>query len=78
MQTFNFAWEKVDGATEYILYKAVGDVPVYTQIGKVNSNDFSYSVPQAEQNLRTTFVVTAVNANGIQSNRVLCYFNPIV
>ena len=28
-------------------------------------------------NLRTTFVVTAVNGNGVESKRSLCYSNPI-
>ena len=73
---FNFNWKKVDGAVKYNLYVAVESQPDYTLIGTTSENEFSY-LPTNNTNSRMTFVVTAVGADSYESNRTLCYYNPI-
>lgn len=74
---YNFTWDSVKGATEYRVYKAVESAATYTLIGTTTDTCFAYTPSDSEFNLRTTFVVTAVNGNGVESKRSLCYSNPI-
>jgi len=77
LQEFNFAWEKVSGATSYKVYVAIENDAKYTLIGTVTGNSFSYTMPEGKENVRTTFAITSVNASGRESARTLCYYNPI-
>ena len=74
---YNFTWDNVNEATKYNVYKAVGNASKYTLIDTVTTNSFAYTPEVEESNVRTTFVVTAVNKDGVESKRALCYFNPI-
>ena len=74
---YNFTWDSVSGATKYNVYKAVDNASTYTLIGSSTTNSFTYIPSAEESNLRTTFVVTAVNKDGVESKRSLCYFNPL-
>jgi len=74
---FEFSFDKVENADSYNIYKAVGNDASYTLIGNTKNNKFSYKAPIEEENLRTTFAVTALKGD-IESNRSLCYFNPII
>ena len=75
--TFNFTWNGNSNAVKYNVYKAVGNAATYTLIGTSTTNSFTYNVPSDEVNVRTTFVVTAVNSEGIESDRTVCYANPL-
>jgi len=75
---YTFTWNGVQGATKYNIYKAVGNASNYTLIDSVSSTNFTYTAPSQESNVRTTFCITAVDSNGVESGRTLCYFNPIV
>ena len=74
---FNFTWNSVSNAKSYNLYKAVGNDSKYTYIDTVTSTNYTYTPSLAESNERTTFVVTAVDKDGKESDRALCYYNPI-
>jgi len=74
---FNLSWEKVTGAEKYNVYVAIESQPDYTLIGTTTHNNFEY-LPSAENlNVRMTFVVTAIAQDKIESNRTLCYYNPV-
>ncbi len=74
---FNFTWNAVANAEKYNLYVAVESQPDYTFIGSANSAQFSYLPEKENLNARMTFVVTAVNADSVESDRTLCYYNPV-
>ena len=74
---FTLTWDASSDAVSYNVYKAVGNAATYTLIGNTKSTSFTYTPSEADTNTRTTFVVTAVDSNGRESKRTLCYFNPI-
>lgn len=74
---FEFTWKQVAGATKYNLYVAVESQPDYTFIGSVTDTHFTYLPKNANLNSRMTFAVTAVGADSFESERSLCYYNPI-
>ena len=73
---FDLSWSKVDGAKSYNVYVAVENAPAYTLIGTTKSNKMTYTPNAGEENSRTTFAVAAVSADGAESERILCYYNP--
>ena len=74
---FNFTWTAVENAAKYNVYVAIESQPDYTLIGSTEGTAFSYAPAEENANARMTFVVTAVNADGVESNRTLCYYNPV-
>ena len=73
---FKLAASPVSGAVKYNLYTAVEDAATYTLVASSTSGYFTYSPKAGEENARTTFRATAVNANGTESEGTLCYYNP--
>ena len=73
----NLSWSPVDGAVNYNLYVAVDSQPDYTFIDNVTGTSFTYTPDKENQNARMTFVVTSVSIDEIESNRSVCYCNPI-
>ena len=73
---FNLAATAVEGAVSYNLYTAVENEPTYTLAQTSSKPHFTYSPTEENKNSRTTFAVTAVNADGVESKRTLCYYNP--
>ena len=73
---YNLTVGKVDGVAGYNLYVAHNSDAKYTLVGSSKTGTFTYSAPEIYKNARTTFAVTAVDANGNESKRVLTYSNP--
>lgn len=73
---FDFAWEKVSGASSYNVYVALENAARYTLIGTVTNNGFTYKMPSGQENVRATFAITAVNSSNRESARTLAYYNP--
>ena len=73
---FKLSWDAVDGASEYNVYVAYESDASYTFVGSTTRNTFNLSVEEGKENVRKTFVVTAVK-NGVESKRSICYSNPI-
>lgn len=76
LEEFNFTWRAVEGAAKYNIYVAVESQPDYTLIGSTEQTFFSYE-PASDKNARMTFVVTAVSDESVESDRTLCYYNPV-
>ena len=74
---FNLSWQNVTGAEKYNVYVAIESQPDYTLIGTTTLNNFKYLPTTENLNVRMTFVVTAIAQDKIESNRTLCYYNPI-
>jgi len=74
--SFNISCSAVENAIRYNLYVAVENSPVYTLVKTSTNPKFVYSPAKENVNSRTTFAVTALNANGAESKRTLCYYNP--
>ena len=74
--TFALTWGESTDAVSYNVYKAVGDAADYTLIANTDSNVYLHTVPAPEENVRTTYRVCAVNADGRESVGVLAYANP--
>ena len=74
--SFNISCSSVDNAVQYNLYVAVENSPVYTLVKTSSNPKFVYSPAKENVNSRTTFAVTALSANGVESKRTLCYYNP--
>ena len=70
-------WEKSEDAVSYNVYKAVENDSNYTYVGTTNSTNCLYTTSSAEENKRMTYRVCAVNKNGVESDGVLAYVNPI-
>ena len=70
----SLTWDLVEGAVEYNVYIAIDSQPDYTLLGSTEDTSFSYTV---EGNPRMTFVVTAISSDATESDRTLCYSNPI-
>ena len=75
--SFNLEWAPVEGAACYNVYVAKESAKDYTLIASVESEKYSYNPGVDAYNLRTTFAVTAIGADGTESERSLCYYNPI-
>ena len=73
---FDFVWTEVDGAEKYNIYVAVESQPDYTLVGTTDGVGYVYTPAEENANARMTFVVTAVSADGVESDRKLCYYNP--
>lgn len=71
-----FTWNPVDDADMYNVYVAIESQPDYTLLGSTDNTSFVYDASDIG-NARMTFVVTAVSADLIESDRTLCYCNPI-
>ena len=74
---FSFSWKPSFDAAEYNIYVAVESQPDYTLLGTTEDISFSYT-PTEDENARMTFALTAVSEDGAESNRILCYFNPVM
>lgn len=72
-----FSWDKVEEAEFYNVYVAYENDAQYTLIGNVEGNGFYFNVPEGKENVRKTFCVTAVNADGREGERTLVYYNPV-
>lgn len=73
---FKLVASPVEGAVRYNLYTAVEDAPTYTLVDTSITGYFTYKPADGKQNARTTFYATAVNANGVESDGAICYYNP--
>ena len=74
---FNLSWNPVLGAEKYNIYIAYENDATYTLVGSTSNTSYNLKVEAGKENLRKTFVVTAVRKGGIESKRALCYSNPI-
>ena len=77
LNDFNFTWDKVENADKYNIYLAIESQPDYTLVGTTNNTQFSFNPAEEYRNSRMTFVVTAIGENKAESNRTLCYYNPV-
>ena len=75
--SFNLHWRAVENAVSYNVYIAEENASDYTLLANVRGTEYSYRPKTENYNTRTTFALTAVSSNGIESERSLCYFNPI-
>ena len=73
---FKLTWDTVAGAEKYNVYVAYESDASYTYVGSTTRNTFDLLAEEGKQNIRKTFVVTAVK-NGVESKRAICYSNPI-
>ena len=67
----SFIWE--GNAAKYNIYAAFESDKVYTLLGSTFTHEFIY---EAEQDRRTTFRICSVDADGIESDGAICYYNP--
>jgi len=74
---FTFSWDAVENAESYNVYMALENAPDYTLIANTENTSFKYTHTKENENLRTTFAITAVSAAGVESKRAICYSNPI-
>ena len=74
---FELSWCASKNAESYNVYKAVGDTPRYTYVDNVTACNYVYTTSESEENIRTTYRVTAVDEDGRESDGVLCYVNPL-
>ncbi|MBQ8380331.1 MAG: glycoside hydrolase N-terminal domain-containing protein [Clostridia bacterium] len=74
---FTLSWTEIEGAAWYNVYAAAGNAPTYTLIASTEGTSCVYSPDYYNENERTTFAVTAVSGSGCESERTLCYYNPI-
>ncbi len=77
LEEFNFTWAPVENAASYNVYVAIESQPDYTLIGSTSTTSFTYNPAEDNKNARMTFVVTAVNSDSVESDRTLCYYNPV-
>ena len=73
---FKLTWDAVVGVEKYNVYVAYESDASYTFVGSTTRNTFDFLCDEGKQNVRKTFVVTAVK-NGVESKRAICYSNPI-
>ena len=73
---FNLSWSTVPNVIGYNIYIAEQNAATYTLLSNTNTNSFYYTPAEIKRNIRTTFAITAINAEHIESERTLCYFNP--
>ena len=72
-----FSWTEVSNAQKYNIYKAIGNSSSYEFIGSSQTTSFTYKQNSNEENMRTTFCVTAVDSSLNESDRTLTYLNPL-
>ena len=70
-------WDASSEAVCYNVYKAIDNDSDYTYVGTTNDTDCVYKTSAEEENKRMTYRVCAVNKNGVESDGVLAYVNPI-
>ena len=68
-------WNLVSGAASYNVYVAKESDPTYTLLANTVVGTYTYE-PTGIENPRLTFAVTAVSADGTESERALVYRNP--
>lgn len=68
---FSFVWE--GNAVKYNIYAAFESDKAYTLLGTTDAPEFIYN---ADNNCRTTFKIVSVDADGIESDGAICYYNP--
>ena len=68
-------WSASDDAVCYNVYVAKDDAPDYTLLATTRATTYTYERSKRE-NARMTFAVTAVGADGSESERALAYRNP--
>ena len=68
-------WNASSDAIGYNVYVAKEDAPVYTLLTSTTGTTYTYDRP-VEENARLTFAVTAVGADGSESERTLAYRVP--
>lgn len=68
---FSFVWE--GNAVKYNIYAAFESDKAYTILGTTDAPEFIYN---ADNNCRTTFKIVSVDADGIESDGAICYYNP--
>ncbi len=73
---FKLNWNAVAGADKYNVYVAYESDPAYTFVGSTSNNYFAFEAPEGKENVRKTFVVTAVKRD-VESKRAICYSNPV-
>ena len=73
---FKLTFNKVEGAVKYNVYVAYENDASYSFVGSTTDQSFILKVKSGKENVRKTFAVTAVNSDGIESKRTLCYSNP--
>ena len=73
---FQLNWNVVAGADKYNVYVAYESDPSYTFVGSTTRNTFKFVAEEGKENLRKTFVVTAVKKD-VESKRAICYSNPV-
>ena len=73
---FKLNWSKSENAVKYNVYVAVDNAPDYTLVATTTATGAKYQPTSENENTRTTFAVTAINADGTESERTLCYYNP--
>ena len=69
------SWNASSDAIGYNVYVAKEDAPTYTLLATTRSTAFTYDRPEGE-NARLTFAVTAIGADGSESERALAYRVP--
>ena len=73
---FALVWQKSEDAKSYNVYKAVENDADYTFVGTTDTTSYLYTTLSNEENVRMTYRVCAVNADGRESGGTLAYVNP--
>ena len=73
---FKLSFNGVEGAEKYNVYVAYENDASYSFVGSTTDTSFVLKVKAGKENVRKTFAVTAVNSDGEESKRALCYSNP--
>ncbi|MBQ3015533.1 MAG: glycoside hydrolase N-terminal domain-containing protein [Clostridia bacterium] len=74
---FTLVWSPAADAIGYNVYAAIDNAPTYTLIKNTTATSLVYTPDKENDNERMTFVVTSVNEDGVETERTLCYYNPI-
>ena len=69
-------WGKVNGAVSYNIYRATESDASYTFVDSTTANAYTARREISDLTRRMTYVVTAVNAEGEESERALAYIVP--
>ncbi len=74
---FKLSFDSVEGAAKYNVYVAYENDASYSFAGSTTDTSIVLKVKAGKENVRKTFAVTAVNSDGVESKRTLCYSNPV-